>query len=307
MLDDSLLAALLFASASAACACVSVAARSGVLKGGSASAAQGDGASAPAPPAVLLSVLTELAGAAETVLEEGLPAAVASARAAATAAASRGLRPRALPPVDRLYEALVSEAGEACASRAGVTDSALGSALAGARARGDSAVLALEARVLASSPLAGVGVQHALAAMRAAARAESDLWRASAAHVRRRGGADAPPPGSRAFSAAVRREWRARRAAQQPLPPPYDRVLPAGAHVLTNTTAAIVALGPPWTPPRAALWQEIALALQPRDSRGEIARASSLAQRDEEALLAALGVAGGVLAGGDGEEEEEQQ
>lgn len=286
---DSLTGSLFFVAASAACVAVAGASRSSLLRRRTDESA---GTEPAAPADVLLAVLTELAGAAETVLEEGLPAAVASARSSAAAAASRGVRARPAPPVDRLFESLVSEAGEAAAARAGVSDAALGAALASARRSREPRALALEARVLAAAPLAGLTVAHALAAVGAAARAEAELWRAAAAHVRRGrgGGAAAPPPGARAFSRAVRREWRARRAAQQPLPPPYDRVLPAAAHVLTPTSAAVVALGAPWTPPRAALWQEIAIALQARDARGDIARASALAQRDEEALLRQLGV-----------------
>ena len=59
----------------------------------------------------------------------------------------------------------------------------------------------------------------------------------------------------------------------------------------------------PWTPPRAALWQEIAIALQARDARGDIARASALAQRDEEALLRQLGVLPALDDAGEDEDE----
>lgn len=240
---------------------------------------------APEKRALFLNVLRELVDAAERALEDSLPTVLTEQRQALAAMASRGGgTQRGLPPIDKTWESCVAAEAESILSRLQISDEECFELVS--TLQYDPEVKSLLEKIVSFAPTAGIDIKKVLQAIRIASARECELWKSSALAAKK----NSLTPGTIPFSRSVRSIWSTKRVEPQEIPAPFNKSVSASIPALPPASAAVCALGKPWTPPRAMLWQDIALSMQSRDTFSEIARESALAQRNEERLLRKLGI-----------------
>lgn len=254
--------------------------------------AAGSAATAVAPVSrdTLLAVLSDIAGVAEEAANDTLLTALSQQRHAIAVSQQRGQRRAPIPP-EMMWRNIVSSRAAAVLVANGANEDGCLKTLNTCLGKRDRKVTSLYRQILGFSPSAGVDAEAIIRANQAALNVDLTMYEEAVANVRTR--LKRLAPGTKQFAAAVENEKGRLSDAEVPVPAPwaddaaYMARLPAALHSVSQVTAAVAALGAPWTPARAAMYTDLMAALVAGPDERARAAVSSAVGKDHRVFMAA--------------------
>lgn len=245
-------------------------------------------ATAPVTRDTLLAVLSDINGVAEEAANDTLHAAINQQRQAIALSQQRGQRRAPMTP-EQMWRNIVSSRSGAVLVANGANEDGCLKTLTTCLGKRDKKVTSLYKQILAHSPMAGIDAAAIIKANKAALDADLTLYEQAVANVRTR--LKRIVPGTKPFAGAVENEKGRLSDVEVAVPAPWAddagfmARLPAHLQTVSPVTAAVAALGAPWTPSRAAIYTDLMTALvQGSDDRARAA-VSAAAGKDHRAFM----------------------